>query len=232
MSGGFRTDPVLAARGVRHGFGLRGAHPPRGLVRPRQVHGCAVARVWGGRAEPREADAIVSSDPAHPVAVVTADCLPILLCSESGEAVAAVHAGWRGLAAGVVGAGVEALLAAARGAELRAAIGPHIGRCCYEVDEPVLARLRLRFGAELAVALVPTRPGCGRLDLGALARAELARAGIAADAVGTAAVECTRCDPERFYSYRRDGPGAGRLVSYIAPAPGPADGLDTPRGPA
>jgi len=220
VSAEFLTDPVLAARGVRHGFGLRGAAPPRGLVRPRQVHGCAVARVGeGGRAEPHEADAIVSTDPARAVAVLTADCLPILLCSRSGEAVAAVHAGWRGLAAGVVRAGVEALRAAAGGAPLQAAIGPHIGRCCYEVDEPVLARLRPRFAADLAAALLPTRPGHGRLDLGALARAELARAGIPPDAVGSAAIECTHCDPERFHSYRRDGAGAGRLVSFIAPGP-------------
>lgn len=226
MSAGFATDPLLAALGIEHGFGLRDAPEPPRLVRPRQVHGRAVARVGpDARPEPLEADAILSSEAGCAVAVVTADCVPILLCVRSGQSVAAVHAGWRGLAAGVVAAAVEALRAAAPGAPLRAAIGPHIGPCCYEVDEPVTSRLAERFGAALAAALRPSRAGHHRLDLAALVRHELLGAGLAAEAVGAQSAACTFCDPHRFHSYRRDGQAAGRLVHFIRPrggAPSPA----------
>jgi hypothetical protein len=218
VSAEFATDAVLAALGVEHGFGTRGAREPAALVRPRQVHGCAVARVSAhGAAEPHEADAIVSDAPRFAVAVLTADCVPILLALGDGAQVAAVHAGWRGLAAGVVAAGVAALRAAAPGAPLRAAIGPHIGPCCYEVDAPVTSRLAERFGDALAAALRPARPDHHQLDLGALVRHELLRAGLARDAIGTQALACTMCNPRRFHSHRRDGAAAGRLVHFIRP---------------
>src|SRR5262245_7368384 len=125
--------PLLRACGVRHGFGTRGDEPPAGLLRPRQVHGAAVARAQdcpGGV----EADAVVAATAGPPIGVVTADCVPILAASADGRAVAAIHAGWRGLAAGVIGAGIDALRRAAPRAALRAVIGPHIGLCCYEID--------------------------------------------------------------------------------------------------
>jgi YfiH family protein len=219
VSAGFLTDPRVAACGVAHGFGLRGSPQPRDLVRPRQVHGSAVARVGAaGRPQPPEADAIVSTDPSRPVGVLTADCIPILLCTSSGAAVAAVHAGWRGLAAGVVEAGVAALREVAAGAELRAALGPHIGPCCYEVDEPVIAPLRERFGAGLKAALAPGRPEHHFLDLGALSRRALEVAGIAPHGIGAAAAACTHCDVERFHSYRREGRRGGWLVHFIRPS--------------
>jgi len=213
-------DPVLG--GVPHGFGTRDAAAPPDLVRPRQVHGRDVAHVRGGAAEPAEADAIVASQPGAPVGVVTADCVPILLASPDGARVGAVHAGWRGLAAGVIEAGVDALrVAGAR--EMRAALGPCIGACCYEVDDPVLAALRARYAAALEPALRSTRAGHARLDLARLARCALESAGVAA--IGTAALACTHCDPRRFHSYRRDGPRSGRLVHWIGSAAG---ALDTP----
>ena len=133
------SHPLLGVLGVRHGFGLRDVPQPADVVCPRQVHGITVARTKDGSAEPCEADAIVSSDTSCPVGVVTADCVPVLAASADGGAVAAIHAGWRGLAAGVVERGIAALRRAA-GAELAlaAVMGPHIGPCCYEVDEPVL----------------------------------------------------------------------------------------------
>jgi hypothetical protein len=151
------------------------------------------------------------------VGVVTADCVPVLLAA--GGAVAAVHAGWRGLAGGVIARAVEALAEATGGAATVAAIGPCIGACCYEVDEPVLAALERRFGAALPGALAPTRAGHALLDLPSLARAALVAAGLAPDSIGALAGACTRCDAERFHSYRRDGATAGRLLSWIE-APG------------
>lgn len=213
-------EPLLEALGVQHGFGTRGSPAPAELLRPRQVHGAAVVRAGECRRDPPpEADAVVAIGPGAAVGVVTADCVPLLLAGPGGRAVAAVHAGWRGLAAGVVEAGVAGLCRAADAppARLRAAVGPHIGPCCYEVDGPVLDALEQRLGRALEAALRPSRAGHALLDLGALAAAALRQAGLVEAGVGRSAALCTRCDPERFHSYRRDGPRAGRLLHFIAP---------------
>ncbi len=213
-------DPVLS--GVAHGFGVRGFEGPAGLLRPRQVHGTVVvsAADFRGRRERPAADAIVCAESRQPVAVITADCVPILVTTRDGAAVAAIHAGWRGLAAGVVQAGVEALLRLAdcSSGSIRAAIGPHIGPCCYEVDAPVLEPLQRRFGERFGRfrRAAPAHPGHAHIDLGGLVREALLGLGVPEDAVGQAAVACTRCDSQRFHSHRRDGERAGRLVHFIA----------------
>ena len=152
--------PLLDELGIEHGFGLRTSPPRSDVVRPLQVQGVEVARLGSqGAATPREADAIVSVTSLSPVGVVTADCVPLLVATGEGEAVAAIHAGWRGLAAGVVAAGIGALAARCPGTRLVAAIGPHIGACCYEVDEPVVSALAARFGdAVTRSALRPCPP--------------------------------------------------------------------------
>jgi YfiH family protein len=217
VSAKFLQHELLAACGVRHGFGVKDAEPPAGLLRPRQVHGVdIVTSAECDGPEPPAADGIVSNEAGLPVAVITADCVPILVSTRSGDAVAAVHAGWRGLAAGVVAAGTERLRAFAGSQPLVAAIGPHIGPCCYEVDAPVTDALRARFGAECAAAEIATRPGHARVDLGRLARADLIACGIDPEKVGGIPGACTRCDAERFHSYRRDGTAAGRLVHFIS----------------
>ena len=125
---GFITHPLLSELGVEHGFGTRAAQAPEGLVRPHQVHGHTVIRAKRGQArDPLDADAVVSDDPALPVGIITADCVPILVASSSGAAVAALHAGWRGLASGVVEAGVRALADLSEPGAV-AVIGPSIGR--------------------------------------------------------------------------------------------------------
>jgi len=214
--------PLLEGVGVFHGFGRRDAPPPDGVVRPNQVHGIAVAVAKQGRADPVEADAIVSTDFAHPVGVVTADCVPVLAATADGSVVVAIHAGWRGLAAGIVGRGLDALRQAARAeSEPVAVMGPHIGPCCYEVDEPVLGPLRSRFGAsvEAATRLVgPSRPGHWLLDLGDLVALDLERAGVARERQGRIPESCTFCNPE-FHSHRRDGARAGRLLHYVQSKP-------------
>ncbi|MEZ4219038.1 MAG: polyphenol oxidase family protein [Myxococcota bacterium] len=229
---GFLAHPLLGDLGVGHGFGTREATPPTDLVGPRQVHGARVARAVATtgagrapfRAEPEEADAIVADGAGACVGVVTADCVPVLVAAEDGASVGAIHAGWRGLAAGVVEAGVAALRAIAR-APLRAVVGPCIGPCCYEVDAPVLDALARRFGdTAVASASRPSRPGHARVDLGALVRVDLLRAGIATTALGTLSLggerACTRCAPALFHSYRRDGAAAGRLVHFVRASPG------------
>lgn len=213
------THPLLEDR-VPHGFGERGSAGPPDLCRPKQVHGAAVVDAGACAAGVMpEADAVVSGLPGVAVGVVTADCVPVLMATAAGDAVAAVHAGWRGLAEGVLPAAVAALRETAGGSpRMIAAIGPYIGACCYEVDAPVLDALGARFGAALAGATRPARSGHARLDLGDLARAALVAAGVAPADVGALAGVCTHCDAERFHSYRRDGPRAGRLVHFIRTA--------------
>ncbi len=218
MSAKALEHPLLASWGVPHGFGTRHAPDPPRVARPRQVHGRAVARLApDGAVAPAEADAILADVAGAVVGVVTADCVPILVAHAEGARVAAVHAGWRGLAAGVIEAAIVALVRdGARPETLRAAIGPCIGRCCYEIDAPVVDALRPRFADALDAALDPAAPGHHRLDLVALAREALRCAGLPEPAIGSFADACTHCDAERFHSYRRDGPGAGRLVHWIA----------------
>ena len=216
--------PLLQAAGVAHGFGTRAsaALAPTLLARARQIHGAAVATAdAAGGISLAEADAVVCCEPGVAAAVVTADCVPILACTDDGRCVVAIHAGWRGLAEGVIEAGVAALRnsgpVACESSQLRAVIGPHIGPCCYEVDDAVLEPLQGRFADVLDGAICATRPGHALLDLAVLAQSELARSGVVAAKRAVIEDACTRCDSQRFHSYRRDGSSAGRLLHYVVP---------------
>ncbi|MBK7901256.1 MAG: peptidoglycan editing factor PgeF [Azonexus sp.] len=173
----------------------------------KQVHGTGV--VDAASARPGVvADGAVAFRPGLVCAVMTADCLPILLCERGGSAVAAVHAGWRGLAAGVIEAGVAAL--ARPGEECLAWIGPAIGAAHFEVgDEVRQAFAALDAGAQEAFA--PAPGGKWLADLERLARRRLAAAGVEAIYGGG---QCTAAQPERFFSHRRDGV-SGRQGSFI-----------------
>jgi YfiH family protein len=210
---------LLSSIGVDHGFGLRGFAEPAGLRSPRQVHGVAVATAQecAEQSPSPEADVVVSAEAGVRIAVVTADCLPILFAGDRGRVVAAAHAGWRGLAGGVISACLSALRERLEKSEtVTAVIGPHIRKCCYEVDEPVLDAFEERFSATLPRAMRQTRPGHARLDLGLLARESLRAEGVKRDRIGVLDGACTACDIERFYSYRREGLETGRLVHFIA----------------
>jgi len=219
---------LLDAASIEHGFGTRGAVGPPGVLRPRQVHGTAVAVVEPGQGlrlpgaadsgeAPPSADAAVSREAGTPIGVVTADCLPLLIATPSGT-VAAVHAGWRGLAAGVIPAALAVLRGLAEdGDRAVAVIGPYVGPCCYEVDAPVHDAFAQRLTGRLRAAFEPTRPGRWNLDLAAAARVDLMAAGVAPNRIGGIADACTACDSERFHSYRRDGPRAGRLLHFVTP---------------
>jgi YfiH family protein len=204
-------EPWRAVPGLRHGFLPGHAEPDVRVLRARQVHGTRVVTADTG-AETPEADGLVTASPATYVGVVTADCAPVLLVAPRQHVVAAVHAGWRGAAAGIVD---EALahLRRAFGVEprdVRAAIGPAIGGCCYEVGVEVRAAFARRSGDATAAAW---RIGGERLmlDLRVAVAALLERAGVDDAAI---VGPCTRCIPA-YCSYRRDGAGTGRQVSFI-----------------
>lgn len=157
---------------------------------------------------PPEADAAASATRGVVLAILSADCLPVLFAARDGSEVAAAHAGWRGLAGGVL----EATIAAMRTspAVLQAWIGPGIGATSYEVD----ARVRGAFvdtDSGAADAFAPTRPGHWHCDLSALARRRLRRAGVAAIYGGT----FDTFTDARFYSFRRDGSASGRMATLI-----------------
>jgi len=177
----------------------------RGLALPsppcwlRQVHGTRVVVDPDPATEP-EADAAVSRVPGKVLAILTADCLPVVFASTDGSVVAAAHAGWRGLAAGVLEATVMAMDVAPDA--LLAWLGPAAGPDAYEVGAEVRDAFVAR-DVKAATAFVPTRPGHWRVDLYRLARQRLALAGLSPQAVHGGGL-CTISDPGRFFSHRRD----------------------------
>ena len=172
------------------------------------MHGVGVAHIDEQRpATPPVADAAVTRTPRVVLAVQIADCMPVLLSSRDGRLVAVAHAGWRGLAAGVV----ESTIAAMRvdTADIVAWLGPAIGPNAFEVGDDVLRA----FGAvdDASTAFTPLREGKWLADLRELARRRLARAGVRDIAIDAS---CTYSERERFFSYRRDGE-TGRMVALI-----------------
>lgn len=181
-----------------------------------QVHGAVVALVGagdGGRSI-RDADGLATSDPGTVLAVHAADCVTLLLADPASGAVAAAHAGWRGTAAGIA-AEIVRLLAdrfETRPEDLLAAIGPSIGACHYEVDEPVMARMRVWSWWD--TVSTPNDRGRWQLDLRAANRRQLIDAGVRPERVEILDL-CTFHHPDLFYSHRRDG-RTGRMGAVIA----------------
>ena len=178
----------------------------------RQVHGTRVVRLQAGNVvdgEP-EADAAVTSDPGVVVAILTADCLPVLFAARDGSEVAGAHAGWRGLADGVL----EATLASMRTApgHVAAWLGPAAGPADYEVGVEVYDAFVARDWA-CGSAFATTRPHHWRVDLYDLARRRLTRAGMAPDAIHGGGLS-TIAEPARFFSHRRDR-RTGRMASLV-----------------
>jgi len=218
---------VLAGLGDRAGFTTRAlaeACPLPGVpvFDLTQVHSSRVL-VVDGTHEPDavrriEADGLVTTRPGVALTIRVADCVPVLLAAPGGRAVAALHAGWRGIAGGIIARGVEILCQEAR-VEARllvAAAGPAIGPCCYEVDEETGRRIAAP--APAGVLAAPHADGKVMADLWQAVLGQLRAAGLPAghtEAVRT----CTRCHPGMLHSYRRDGPRAGRQIGFVATPP-------------
>lgn len=174
-----------------------------------QVHGTRVIdAALPGDVRPPEADAAFSRRAGVACVVMTADCLPVLFCDEAGTVVAAAHAGWRGLLAGVLEATIAAM--SIPGKDLMAWLGPAIGPQAFEVGDEVRAAF-VGQAAEAAAAFRPGAAGKWRADLYLLARQRLAGRGVTRVFGGDF---CTVSDKARFFSYRRDGQ-TGRMASLI-----------------
>lgn len=172
-----------------------------------QVHGVDV--ITAGDFEPRPtADASVGSVPKHVCVVRTADCLPVLMCSVDGRVFAAAHAGWRGLAAGIVENTISKL--AVRPADLLVWLGPAISQPSFEVGDEVKA-VFIEADPDASTCFTPNSRGRWQADLYGLARQRLRAAGVSQIYGGGF---CTYLDRQRFHSYRRD-PSCGRMMSFI-----------------
>jgi YfiH family protein len=181
-----------------------------------QVHGVGVvdAKLVQPGAPVQTGDASIAAEPGVVCAILTADCLPVLFADLDGKVVGAAHAGWRGLAAGVLGATVAQMRERGAG-EITAWLGPAIGPQAFEVGADVLDAFRAALpdgAAEQGFRPYPGRDGKYLADMPLLARRLLARDGVTRVHGGD---RCTVTERDRFYSYRRDGAGSGRQASLI-----------------
>jgi YfiH family protein len=198
----YRALPFTEFDWLEHGFGTRSFPAPEPLATLRQIHSdiaCYAARpgCLG------EGDALLTDVAGLWVGVKTADCVPILLVDTRTRAVAAIHAGWRGTVARIAEKTAVAMMArwGSRPSDLQAAIGPGIGKCCFEVGPEV--------AIEFGQAAIRTY-----IDLPESNRRQLIEAGVVSKTIYTAKL-CTVCHPAEFHSFRRDREKAGRMISVI-----------------
>ena len=187
---------------LEHGFGTRASNLDQtAMASLQQIHS-AVTFVARDQGCVGEGDALVTRVPGVAVSVRTADCFPILLADPETRAVAAIHAGWRGTAAGIVTSALARMRSefGTGPGNVYAAIGPGIGRCCYEVGLDVARQFGLR--------------EAGNLDLAVENKIQLIAAGLQPDRIELVG-GCTFCHPAQFFSWRRDQDRAGRMISFI-----------------
>lgn len=197
----YRARQLARLEWLEHGFGTRSFPPPEPLATLRQIH--SDIAVYADRCGCLgEGDALLSDTPGQRIGVKTADCLPILLVDERHRSIAAVHAGWRGTVSLVAIWALRAMSTRWHTSpqDVHAAIGPGIGKCCFEV------------GPEVSVQFDEV-DGRTHIDLVAANRRQLIEAGLAPERIYSSGL-CTFCNGERFHSFRRDREQAGRMISY------------------
>lgn len=220
-------EAVLANRRLAlDGVGL----PLASVVAAEQVHGDRVARVGrseaGRGATARETaipgvDALITDEARLTLMIGCADCVPVYLLAPERPAIGLAHAGWRGTVGRIAAKTVRAMTEAfgSRPEAMLAAVGPSIGPCCYEVDEPVAGPVRRAFGQAADGLLIPQdRPGRWRLDLWEANRLTLLGAGLRPENIGVAGL-CTACHQDRFFSHRASDGRAGRMAALLALRP-------------
>ena len=194
----------------------------RAMFRVSQKHGTRVVVVAAGddseTVKTTEADGLCSNQAGLGLAVHVADCVPVLIADPRTGACAALHAGWRGTVAGMAAAGVAALVEnfGCRPEDLRVALGPCIGVCCFDVGAEVVAAFESSWpGARSAGIVVETQGFHPRIDLRLCLSLQFQAAGVLPEHVDASA-DCTSCDPAgRFYSFRRSGRLTGQLAGFI-----------------
>lgn len=215
------SSPRLHDAGFEHGFSSRaegdfgrGKDDPARLAEDlllcQQVHGAQIYQVTAAttaaEAHAFEADALLTRVPGRAVGVRTADCVPLLIADLARGHVAAVHAGWRGVAGRILAEAVRALGGSPR--DLHVAIGPCIGPCCFEVGPEVADALR-DASDESCILHTSNKP---KIDLRTALSVQL-------DALGVESYErvggCTRCESALYHSHRRDGERAGRMIAFV-----------------
>jgi hypothetical protein len=221
------VSPLLESAGFPHGFSTRGADVgdfgarfasaarlgAQAVHQVKQVHGAAVVVARGSLDDTwqNEADAVVARGGAGPraVGVRVADCVPLLVGDPSSGSVAAIHAGWRGVVAGVIARAFDALAPAGR---VVCAVGPCIGPCCFEVGRDVAAQIA---GATADDVVARRQGDKAWIDLRRAVRLQLQHIGVESQQVDDVP-GCTFCDAERFFSYRREKGTNGRHLAAIS----------------
>jgi YfiH family protein len=208
--GVYRCDGFQQFIWQEHGFGTRNASFSANVTL-RQVHGDGVVNAHNLADREQEGDALITDDIGRSIGVRTADCVPILLLDSQVRAMAAIHAGWRGTAAEIVKKALAKMSSTfgTNPKDVYAAMGPCIRACCYEVGKEVADRLAAAFpewGEE------DKARRC--VDLPEANRRHLVSAGVLPDRIFDSGL-CTTCQPEQFYSYRREPENPGRMVSAI-----------------
>lgn len=211
---GFRWGDDLAV--VEENRRLLAVHvgfAPEALVVTKHVHGTRVWRVGDELPDPPEFDGMVSDRPGPVLGAFAADCIPLVFADPEARVCGAAHAGWRGTVAGI-GREVIARMAELGAApeRVRVALGPSIGPCCFEVGPEVVEEFTAALpGVE---GLIVAGPRKEHIDLRRAMRSVLESAGVRAEHIDDTP-PCTRCDPDRFFSYRRDGREGGVHMGFI-----------------
>lgn len=188
-------------------------YDPEQLVATRHVHGTNVYRVGEPLARDAEFDGLVCDRTGPVLGAFAADCIPILFADPVARVCGAAHAGWRGTVAGVAQRVLDRMAELGSKPEnVRVALGPSIGPCCFEVGPEVVAEFRAALG-ELPGLVVPG-PNKDHIDLRVATRAFLERAGVRPEHIDDRP-PCTRCEGDRFFSYRRDGKDGGVHMGFI-----------------
>jgi polyphenol oxidase len=206
----YRCDAFQEFVWQKHGFGTRSGSPGADITL-RQIHSNHVLNARGLSDREREGDGLITNETGRSIGVRTADCVPILLLDSCSRAVGAIHAGWRGTAAGVIRCAIEKMTAdfGSAPADIYAAIGPCIRDCCYEV------------GIEVAQQFVPHFPeweqvkSSRTVDLSEANRRQMEQAGLNPDHIFDCRL-CTACQSGQFFSYRRESENPGRMLAAIS----------------
>jgi hypothetical protein len=198
----------------RRRVALAAGYAPEQLVVTKHVHGTSVWVVGDAQPDPAEFDGLVTDRPGVVLGAFAADCIPMMFADPVRRVVAAAHAGWRGTVGGIAARVVDAMRDrfGAAPANVRVALGPSIGPCCFEVGAEVVAAFAGAFGT--VPGLVVPGPRKDHIDLRVATATILHRAGVLAEHID-AAPPCTRCDAARFFSFRRDGQAGGVHMGFV-----------------